>query len=158
MLYLLYKHNKLKYMDKSLITHCIIYNSKNQILILKRDEANDVLPNYWDIPGGTLEIKEDPTEGAIRETKEEAGINIDNLNLFFYTSNVEESKNKQFIRLIFIAKYNGGEIKVNPGEHNDYKWIDLNDLKDYKAVDYLYECFKILKDKRHNLIDFINLH
>jgi len=145
-------------MNKGLITHCIIFNNKNQILILKRDEANDVLPNYWDIPGGTLEDKENPIDGTIRETKEEAGIDINNLSLFFHTSNIDENKNKQFIRLIFITKYNGGEIKVNHGEHNDYKWIGLDDLKNFKTVDYLYDCFKMLKNKNHELISFTNSH
>jgi 8-oxo-dGTP diphosphatase len=145
-------------MNISLITHCIIFNNKNQVLILKRSKNNDVLPNYWDIPGGTLEDEEDPIAGAKRETKEEAGIIINNLDLFFNTSNIDKKKQRQFIRLVYIAKYRGGKIKVNPGEHEDYRWIKLNDLKKYNAVNYLYECFKILRSKKTRLLNLIDNH
>jgi 8-oxo-dGTP diphosphatase len=135
-------------MDKGLIVHTIIFNKKNQILILKRATSNNVLPDYWDIPGGTLKNGEDPARGAIRETKEEAGIKIKNPDLFFYTSNVDKNKNKQFIRLIFIAKYESGKIKVNHKEHSDYKWINLEELSQHKAVDYLYDCFELLQKNK----------
>lgn len=36
-------------------------------MILQRSKKNDVLPEYWDVPGGTLEDGEDPEVGAIRE-------------------------------------------------------------------------------------------
>lgn len=139
-------------MNKGLIIHTIIFNKKNQILILKRANSNNVLPDYWDIPGGTLKDGEDPAKGAIRETKEEAGIRIKDPDLFFYTSNIDKDKNKQFIRLIFIAKYESGKIKINNKEHSDHKWINFEELKQHKAVDYLYDCFKLLQNKKHKLI------
>ncbi|MCK5044212.1 NUDIX hydrolase [Candidatus Parcubacteria bacterium] len=141
-------------MDKGLIVHTIIFNKKKQILIIKRATNNDVLANYWDVPGGTLKNGEDPCSGAIRETKEESGLDINNPNLFFYTSNIDNEKNKQFVRLIFIAEYKDGEVKVNPKEHNDYRWIDISEVDQYQLVDYLYDCFAALKSKKHNLFKF----
>ncbi len=141
-------------MDKGLIIHTVIFNKKNQVLILKRVSTNDVLANYWDIPGGTLEDGEDPSFGAIRETKEETGLDIHNPSIFFYTANIDEKKNKQFVRLLFIAEYEGGEIKTNPEEHDDYEWIDISDNDRYQLVDYLYDCFAVLKSKKHTLLKF----
>lgn len=141
-------------MDKGLITHSIIFNEKNQILILKRSSTDDVLPDYWDIPGGTLKDGEDPTTGTIREVKEEAGIDIENPSLFFYTSTVDQAKNKQFVILIFIAQYQSGEIVLNHNDHDDYQWINLDDPIDLNLVDYLYPCFDLLKNKRHKLFEF----
>ncbi len=63
-------------MDKKLIIHTLIFNDQKQVLITKRSEVNDVLPGYWDIPGGSLEDGEDPITGAIRETKEESGLDV----------------------------------------------------------------------------------
>ena len=141
-------------MDKGLIIHTIIFNKKKQILIIKRAADNDVLANYWDIPGGTLKDGEDPVIGAIRETKEETELDINDLDLFFYTSNMDKKKNKQFIRLIFMAEHQGGEVEVNPKEHSDYKWIDISEADQYQLVDYLYDCFAILESKKHNLSKF----
>mgnify|MGYP001578741647 FL=1 len=53
-------------MNKGLIVHTVIFNDKNEVLITRRASVNDVLPEYWDIPGGTLEDGEDPQIGAVR--------------------------------------------------------------------------------------------
>lgn len=39
-------------MQKGLIVHTVISNDKGEVLILQRSKQNDVLPEYWDIPGG----------------------------------------------------------------------------------------------------------
>ncbi|MEI8327911.1 MAG: NUDIX domain-containing protein [Candidatus Taylorbacteria bacterium] len=42
-------------MQKGLIVHTLVVNGKGEVLILQRAKQEDVLPEYWDIPGGTLE-------------------------------------------------------------------------------------------------------
>ncbi len=129
-------------MDKGLIVHTVIYNNERKVLIIKRAKANDVLPEYWDIPGGTLEDGENLATGAIREAKEETGLDIKNLRLFFEYSNVDVMKNKQFVTLVFAARYPGGAIVLNPGEHEEYAWINPAEIENYKTVVYLSECLK----------------
>jgi 8-oxo-dGTP pyrophosphatase MutT (NUDIX family) len=127
-------------MDKGLVIHTVIYNDERKVLIIKRSKINDVLPEYWDIPGGTLEDGEDPTIGAIREAKEETNLDIKNLRLFFEHSNVDVKKNKQFVTLVFAAHYPGGEVTLNPEEHEEYAWINPVEIGNYKTVVYLPEC------------------
>ncbi|MFA6410113.1 MAG: NUDIX hydrolase [Candidatus Buchananbacteria bacterium] len=142
-------------MEKGLIVHSLIIDKDGKILIIKRSKENDCLKKYWDIPGGTLEDGEDPISGAVRETKEETGLNIKNLDLFHYTSNVDQVKNKQFIRLIFLATVNLKQPKIilNPREHDEYQWLDLNKITNFKVVDYLIPCLEIIKSKSHPLIN-----
>lgn len=121
------------------------------MLILKRSIEQDVYPGYWDIPGGTVEEREDPMAGAIRETKEEAGLEIKNPELFYYTWNIDEKKNKQFLRLIFTANYQDGKIIFNTEEHTEYAWAPIKNMPaEYKLVDYLYDCLE--KIKNHPLL------
>lgn len=141
-------------MDKKLIIHTLIFNDQKQVLITKRSENNDVLPGYWDIPGESLEDGEDPMTGAIRETKEESGIDVKNLSLFFYHSNVDTTKNKQFVTLVFLAEYSGGDIKLNPEEHDDHAWINISDAHKYQKVNYLQDCLDLLNSKTHNILKF----
>ena len=129
-------------MEKGIIVHSVIFNTKHEVLIIKRSKINDVLPEYWDIPGGTLEDGEDPKEGAIRETKEEANLIIKNPRLFFEHSKVDAIKNKQFITLVFAANYSGEEVVLNPEEHEEYAWINPRDIGNYRIVEYLEDCLK----------------
>ncbi|MDR3582153.1 MAG: NUDIX hydrolase [Candidatus Pacebacteria bacterium] len=129
-------------MDKGLIIHTVIYGDEGKVLVIKRSKINDVLAEYWDIPGGTLEDGEDPAVGAIREIKEETGLDVQTPRLFFEYSNVDVGKNKQFVTLVFMAKYPGGEITLNPEEHEEYTWIDPSEVGNYKTVAYLEECLK----------------
>lgn len=52
----------------------ILFNEVGEILIVKPSYKN-----YWSIPGGVVEENESPREGALRETKEEIGIKLGNL-------------------------------------------------------------------------------
>ncbi len=127
-------------MQKGLIVHTLITNDKGEILILQRSKTDDVLPEYWDIPGGTLEDGEDPAIGAIRETKEEAGIEITNPKLFFHRSKVDMVKNKQFVALIFWVKVSNPQIILNLEDHQAYAWIHPSKVGKYKTVEYMEDC------------------
>jgi len=133
-------------MQKGLIVHTIIDNGNGEVLILQRSKNNDVLPEYWDIPGGTLEDGEDPAEGAMRETKEESGIITSGLKLFFQKSNVDVLKNKQFITLVFCAKTTVKNVVINPEEHDAFAWIDPSEVGKYKTVDYLPDCLQVYRE------------
>lgn len=127
-------------MQKGLIVHTLISNNLGEILILQRSRQNDVLPEYWDIPGGTLEDGEDPAVGAIRETKEETGLDVSNVRLFFQKSNVDISKNKQFVTLVFHTNTSKSRVVLNPDEHEKYAWIQPSEINRYKIVEYLSDC------------------
>ena len=142
-------------MDKGLIVHALLFNEKQEALLIRRSLSEDVLPGVWDIPGGTLHDGEDPIEGAIRETVEEVGLNVKNLSLFHYTSNVDQKKNKQFVRLIFIGACNNLDVVLNPEDHDKYQWVSIGDLpQDIKLVDYLPDVFNILEKKQHPLASY----
>jgi len=141
-------------MEKGLIVHALIFNKDNELLLIRRSLNETVLPGAWDIPGGTLEDGEDPREGVSREIHEETGLHIKNLDLFSYTSNVDQKKNKQFVRLIFIGSLEGkSEITLNPDDHDEYQWVILDkQTLDLDLVEYLPNLLRSLNKKDHQLI------
>jgi 8-oxo-dGTP pyrophosphatase MutT (NUDIX family) len=52
-------------MQKGLIVHTLIRNDEGEVLIIQRSKNDRTLPEFWDIPGGTLENGEDSAAGAI---------------------------------------------------------------------------------------------
>lgn len=62
--------------------HVWIYNSKGEILLQKRAKTMDSYPGLWDISSaGQVSAGEKPEESAIRELKEELGIEINSKDL-----------------------------------------------------------------------------
>ena len=57
--------------------HIWIVNDKNEILLQKRSPTKDSHPNMWDISSaGHLSAGDDSISGAIREIKEELGVDV----------------------------------------------------------------------------------
>ena len=101
----------------------ILENQKGEILIAKRKKGN--LAGYWEFPGGKIEKGETPEQSLIRELREEMNLEIElsgcvgeNIHLY----------DEVAIRLLaFKGKITGGDIKL--ADHEEYAWIDLDDLK-----------------------------
>lgn len=127
-----------------IIAHTLIFNKEGRMLVLCRSNKDKVLPGYWDLPGGTVRLKEDPMVGAIREAKEECGLKVSDLKLFAYTSNWDKFKQEQFITLIFKTNKYSGVIKLSPKDHQKYAWLSEAEIKKIKRVKYFKEIFKRL--------------
>ncbi len=58
------------------ICHVLIFNSQGKLLLQKRSSSVSYLPGYWSTSvGGHVDAGETPEQAAIREMKEELGIN-----------------------------------------------------------------------------------
>lgn len=120
-----------------IISHVAIISKDNKMLILHRSPKEKVLPEFWDLPGGTVRLKESPEAGAIREAKEECSLEVGNLKLIDYTSKWDKLKQEKFVTLIFLCRKYKGRVKLNPNDHYEYDWVAVKNLKSKKIVDYL---------------------
>lgn len=82
--------------------------------------------NYYTIPGGGLEDGETVEEAAIREIKEELGIDVEVEELLYNTTSHERNKEEYF----FKCKYIGGEFGTGDGPEfsNDPKYKDRGEF------------------------------
>ena len=79
---------------------------------------------YFDIPGGKIEEGEEPKQAAIREMKEETGIDIKNL---MYRGNIViEYPNRIFDFDVFFCNECEGEPQEF--EENESFWIGIKEL------------------------------
>ena len=94
-----------------------------KILILQRKYDN-YLGGNWDIPGGRLKPGELHLVAMKRELREEVGFitrasTLEQIKIFNW-----DIKNESIIFRTFRLKVSGfPEVKLNPKEHTDYKWI-----------------------------------
>ncbi|OUM56361.1 hypothetical protein PIROE2DRAFT_19056 [Piromyces sp. E2] len=136
----------------NLIAHALIQNNRGEILIVRRTQIKRGKKNYeggrWDIPGGTVEKMELPSEAAVRETKEEVGLNVKVSSILYEKSNRDMEKQAVFTTLIYkcniIDEFN---IQLDLEEHDTYQWINpekILSMDDHLLVSYMKELMNYL--------------
>lgn len=102
-----------------------IFNDKGEVLLQKRADSNK-----WGFPGGAVEIGETPQMAAIREVKEETGLDVEVDRLIgVYTELDMEYPNgdkAQSICVAFELKVVGGELSCANDETLSLKYFSLD--------------------------------
>lgn len=98
------------------------HRSKN-----KKDTGGIYEVDCWTIPGGKQEYNETFWKGAKREVKEETNLDVDNLELFSTSDDIQPDRH--YLTLHIIAKKYSGELKVmEPTKEDEWKWFNLDNL------------------------------
>ncbi len=104
----------------------VIIIKDNKVLLGIRKNAHG--QGEWCFPGGHLEMGETPEQCAVRETREETGLEIKNLRRGPYTNDIF-SKENHFITLFIIADYDSGVPDVKePDKCEKWEWFSWNEL------------------------------
>jgi 8-oxo-dGTP diphosphatase len=105
----------------------VIIERNGQVLLLKRTNVHGA--GTWSTPGGHLEYGESPEECAIREVKEETGVNIGDVRFKGITNDLFEVSEKHYITIWMEARYLTGEPVVNADcEASDTGWFSWDAL------------------------------
>lgn len=112
-------------MSKIIIASGPVIVENNKVL-LNKDKKDD----FWKFCGGRVNDEEyNLKETAIREVKEEMGLDIeilDNEPYFFYTEKEKEGMTASVILVHFLAKRIG---EIVPGEDiTEWRWINIDSL------------------------------
>ncbi len=119
-----------------------ILDDDSNMLLLLRSEKSRWMPKKWGLPGGKIESGETAEEAVIRETKEEASLNIQNLTY------LKDLSNKS-VDLFYTTSYDG-DVQID-FEHDDYEWVSRADVEQYDTTPRIVEIFDwILKNERTN--------
>ena len=105
-------------------TVCMIQN-QNKVLLLDRqhDDFKGFIP-----PGGKVEFPESFIEAAIREVKEETGLEVSNLIYKGLYEYVNKEKNDRYIIFNYITTSFTGEL-LQESPEGKAAWINIEDVK-----------------------------
>ena len=112
----------------------LVFNEKMELLLNLRSDTNT-----WGIPGGSMELYETIEETAVRELKEEAGINADELELVtvlsgneYYFEYPNGDKMCTVIVLFKVLNYTG-KISVSDDESKRLEFFSLDNLPNMES-------------------------
>ena len=116
----------------------IIFN-EGKVLVVKQTSG------FYGFPKGHVEKGETEKETAIRETKEETGLDIKIISDKRYTQSyiVKENVHKDVV--FFIAKLENNNEKRQVEELEEILWIDINEVENILTYDSLKELWKEAK-------------
>jgi ADP-ribose pyrophosphatase YjhB (NUDIX family) len=110
-----------------------VTNEGGELLLIRRSDNDN-----WALPGGGVDIGESLTQAAVRETREESGIECqvtglsgiytDPRHVILYTSNGEV---RQEFSIVLTARATGGRLAVS-SETTEARWVKPDDLASYQ--------------------------
>ena len=118
--------------------HVWIYNSNGEILMQLRAKDKDIYPGFWDISvAGHTDSGETPIQSAVREMKEEIGLNPEfgklEPNGTYIISQLIEGTNWQDNEIghVFFYGFNGDvdDLSMPDGEVEKLKFIPIDQFK-----------------------------
>lgn len=136
----------------------VIKNEKEEILWLKRSKSPQ--KEKWGLPGGKARIGETVKETAQREVFEETGLKLkfEKFLGFFPCLNYESGEliYHSNISLVSMSSVNSNvKIKIDPEEHNDYRFVKLEKIEKDKTVANTSEVIKEVLKKNPTFKEFV---
>ena len=117
----------------SVAAKAVIVNSKNQILILREQPHDEgTKAGKWGLPGGRINTDEPFFDGLRREVNEETGLKIEPIEPVFigeWWPNIKGVKN-HIVAMFMLCKPTTNNVRLSE-EHDQFAWIDRNDISKY---------------------------
>jgi ADP-ribose pyrophosphatase YjhB (NUDIX family) len=107
----------------------VVSDDVGRVLLIRRTDNGN-----WAVPGGAIDLGESMIDAAVRETREESGIECevtglvgvftDPRHLIHYTSNDEV---RQEFSIVLVGRVVGGELTTS-SESSDVQWTEVAQL------------------------------
>lgn len=137
-------------MDKMYVGVSAVVEHDGLFLILKRSPNKDFQPNHWETVTGRVEVGESPAEAAVREAREETGLDvvvvIPLATGFFYRGGPEFP----MAYVSFWCKATTTEVITSP-EHVKHKWLTADEALAEPTLNHFHEMFRRVRQLQLHL-------
>ena len=131
------------YKKPSITVDIVIFHESfenKKFILIKR--GNNPFKNCWAIPGGFVEYGETVENTAIREAKEETGIDIKLKQLFNVYSKPDRDPRGHTVTIVYLATGNTKAMKAD----SDAKDVRLCSFDELSSLKIAFDHAKILTD------------
>ena len=114
--------------------HILLYDSERRFLLQHRTSDAKVLPNYWSFFGGGIKSNETPEDAIRRETFEELGYKIKNLE-FLLEQNFK-LEGMYVYRFIYTDAFYNNKSDLILNEGQGWGWYNMPEAASLKMLDF----------------------
>ena len=86
-------------------TDCVVFDERGRVLLIRR--KNEPFKGQYAFPGGFIEVGETAENAALRELREETGIEADNLKLIGVYSDPKRDPRHHSITIAYLVSVHG---------------------------------------------------
>jgi len=119
----------------------VIVVADEQILLVKHRKGTR---QYWVLPGGRLEYGESFEECAVREMKEETGLEVAVDDFVFLSEAIAPDRSRHIVNVYLTAHVTGGILKL--GDEPVLAAVDYMPIKDLESLTLFPPVGKIVID------------
>lgn len=102
---------------------------QGEALIVQRAADESFLPDHWEQVGGKVEWGERPYDGLIREVREEAGLTVEPVQVYWLLDYAPASE-RHIIEAAIICRLSGEPAVRLSSEHRAYRWVTAEEVRD----------------------------
>ena len=129
----------------------VILDKENRILMVKQHHDEK---DIWMVPGGGIEEGESSMAAAVREMKEETGLDVEIDRLIWHTEEVS-ARGQRFVNF-FMGRIKGGELTLGAdpefdNEHQVLREVRFMSREEIEQVEHMYP--EYLRDEFWRFLD-----
>lgn len=133
----------------SLTVDAVVLSENELIVLIKR--KNNPYKDFWALPGGFVEYGETVESAAVREVKEETGLDVDLNGIVGVYSDYDRDPRGHTVTVCYIAMESGGKLKADT-DASDVQYFHKNEVLRLKlAFDHeiiIKDAYKLLYDEK----------
>lgn len=112
------------------VTYVLLFDEQGENVLMVKNKGEK--SSYYTLPGGAVEQGETLKEAAIREVREETGLEVEIDGIFSISEAFFEERGHHVIFFTFRGKIIGGEISISmPEEIEEIIWMESRIAEDY---------------------------
>lgn len=110
------------------VAYVLLLDETNENILMVKNSGP--IGSYYTLPGGAVEPGETLQQAAVREVKEETGLDVEVYGILSVMEAFFEVKGHHAIFFIFKGEVIGGQIEINmPEEIEEVVWMDVVDAE-----------------------------
>lgn len=123
-----------------LLTVDTVVTNNTSVVLIKR--KNPPYKGFWALPGGFVEYEETVESAAVRETKEETGLDVELGTIVGVYSKPGRDPRGHVITICYLAQKTGGNLFADT-DASDAHWFEVNKIS---KIDMAFDHLKIIDD------------